>query len=228
MDARTHWGRYRSGDHGHEPATDSTAHRRRNRPSRGFARRPSTATPSSDTAIAVFLAALSLIAYVGRPRRRSLVGADVPAAAREPAADRAPPVPARGPGRLSAAVDPPRGPPRGPVPGGPRHPRRGSTPSASASTAGRRSPTALTARAPGVVFIGRAGLSEVAPTLIQTELIFVVAWLLGDATRIRRLYAGTLEERAQRERERDERPRAPSARSASGSPASCTTSSPTT
>ena len=34
----------------------------------------------------------------------------------------------------------------------------------------------------------------------------MVAWLLGDATRIRRLYAGTLEERAQRlERERDER-----------------------
>ena len=43
---------------------------------------------------------------------------------------------------------------------------------------------------------------------MQTELIFLVAWLLGDAARIRRLYAGTLEERAVRlERERDERTR---------------------
>jgi signal transduction histidine kinase len=66
--------------------------------------------------------------------------------------------------------------------------------------------TAVTAALLAVVFIGRAGLAEVALTLIQTELIFVVAWLLGDATRIRRLYAATLEERAQRlERERDER-----------------------
>jgi signal transduction histidine kinase len=66
--------------------------------------------------------------------------------------------------------------------------------------------TAITAALLAVVFIGRAGLAEVALTLIQTELIFVVAWLLGDATRIRRLYAGTLEERAERlERERDER-----------------------
>ena len=56
------------------------------------------------------------------------------------------------------------------------------------------------------MFVGRAGIAEVALSLIQTELIFIVAWLLGDATRIRRLYAGTLEERAQRlERERDER-----------------------
>ena len=66
--------------------------------------------------------------------------------------------------------------------------------------------TAVTAVLLAVVFIGRAGLAEVALALIQTELIIVVAWLLGDATRIRRLYAATLEERAQRlERERDER-----------------------
>jgi signal transduction histidine kinase len=66
--------------------------------------------------------------------------------------------------------------------------------------------TAVTAALLAIVFIGRAGVAEVALTLIQTELIFVVAWLLGDATRIRRLYADTLEERAQRlERERDER-----------------------
>ena len=66
--------------------------------------------------------------------------------------------------------------------------------------------TAVTAALLAIVFVGRAGIAEVALSLIQTELIFVVAWLLGDATRIRRLYAGTLEERAQRlERERDER-----------------------
>ena len=66
--------------------------------------------------------------------------------------------------------------------------------------------TAATAALLAIVFVGRAGIAEVALILIQTELIFVVAWLLGDATRIRRLYAGTLEERAQRlERERDER-----------------------
>ncbi len=56
-----------------------------------------------------------------------------------------------------------------------------------------------------MVFIGRAGIGAVLGSLIQTELIFLVAWLLGDASRIRGLYAGTLEERAQRlERERDE------------------------
>ena len=56
------------------------------------------------------------------------------------------------------------------------------------------------------MFVGRAGIARGRRlTLIQTELILLVAWLLGDATRIRRLYAGTLEERAQRlERERDE------------------------
>ncbi len=66
--------------------------------------------------------------------------------------------------------------------------------------------TTLTAALLAFVFVGRAGIAEVALSLIQTELILIVAWLLGDATRIRRLYASTLEERAQRlERERDER-----------------------
>jgi len=66
--------------------------------------------------------------------------------------------------------------------------------------------TTLTAAFLAIVFVGRAGIAEVALSLIQTELILIVAWLLGDATRIRRLYAGTLEERAQQlERERDER-----------------------
>ena len=65
--------------------------------------------------------------------------------------------------------------------------------------------TAITGIAIAVVFIGRAGIGVVLASLVQTELIFLVAWLLGDAARIRRLYAGTLEERAQRlERERDE------------------------
>ena len=66
--------------------------------------------------------------------------------------------------------------------------------------------TTVLCAAIAVIFIGRAGIGAVLGSLIQTELIFIVAWLLGDAARIRRLYAGTLEERAQRlERERDER-----------------------
>ena len=65
--------------------------------------------------------------------------------------------------------------------------------------------TTITAALLAIAFVGRAGIAEVALTLIQTELILVVVWLLGDATQIRRLYAGTLEERAQRlERERDD------------------------
>jgi signal transduction histidine kinase len=65
--------------------------------------------------------------------------------------------------------------------------------------------TALTGLVLGVLLIGRAGIAEVIASLVQTELIFVVAWLLGDAARIRRLYAGSLEERAAMlERERDE------------------------
>jgi signal transduction histidine kinase len=65
--------------------------------------------------------------------------------------------------------------------------------------------TALTGAALAVGFIARAGIGVVFASLVQTELIFLVAWLLGDAARIRRLYAGTLEERARQvERERDE------------------------
>ncbi len=55
--------------------------------------------------------------------------------------------------------------------------------------------TALTGAALAVGFIARAGIGVVFASLVQTELIFLVAWLLGDAARIRRLYAGTLEER---------------------------------
>ena len=64
----------------------------------------------------------------------------------------------------------------------------------------------LTVALLAIAFIGRAGIAAVFGSLVQTELILVVAWLLGDASRIRRLYAGTLEERAlMLERERDER-----------------------
>jgi signal transduction histidine kinase len=57
--------------------------------------------------------------------------------------------------------------------------------------------TALTAVLVAVLFIGHAGLSEALQSLIQTELILGVAWLLGDASRIRRLYTIALEEQAQ-------------------------------
>jgi signal transduction histidine kinase len=66
--------------------------------------------------------------------------------------------------------------------------------------------TALAGAVLAIGFVAQAGIAAVLLSLVQTELIFVVAWLLGDAARIRRLYAGALEERAQRlERERDER-----------------------
>jgi signal transduction histidine kinase len=57
--------------------------------------------------------------------------------------------------------------------------------------------TALTAVLVGVLFVGHAGLADALQSLIQTELIVGVAWLLGDAARIRRLYTVALEERAQ-------------------------------
>jgi signal transduction histidine kinase len=57
--------------------------------------------------------------------------------------------------------------------------------------------TALTAVLIAVLFIGQAGLANALQSLIQTELILGVAWLLGDASRIRRLYAVALEEQAQ-------------------------------
>ena len=82
--------------------------------------------------------------------------------------------------------------------------------------------TALTAALLAIVFVGRAGIAEVALTLIQTELILVVAWLLGDATRIRRLYAGRWRSAPSDSSESaTSGPSAPCARSGSGSPASC-------
>ena len=88
-------------------------------------------------------------------------------------------------------------------------PRRSSwrrTPSASGSTAARRSPHGRhwAPRSPSCSS-ARAGIGAVLASLVQTELIFLVAWLVGDASRIRRLYAGTLEERAQHARARARR-----------------------
>jgi len=52
------------------------------------------------------------------------------------------------------------------------------------------------------------GLPDVLQSLIQTELVLVVAWLVGDAARIRRLYTQNLVEHARLvESEREERTR---------------------
>ena len=56
--------------------------------------------------------------------------------------------------------------------------------------------TALTAVLIGVIFVGSFGVALALQSLIQTELILGVAWLLGDASRIRRLYTIALEEQA--------------------------------
>ncbi len=45
-----------------------------------------------------------------------------------------------------------------------------------------------------VQLIAREGLPDVLQSLIQTELVFAVAWLLGIASRIRGIYTRTLEE----------------------------------
>ena len=163
-----------------------------------------------DTAIAVFLAALSLLAYlsgtpdVGLPSAvvvTLLLLESLPLVARRryPLAVM---VVISGASLIHIAITPP---------GQPLQPGLGIL--VAVYTIGERldrrtslGVTALTGALIAVLFIGRAGIAAVVGSLAQTELIFVVAWLLGDASRIRRLYAGTLEERArQLERERDER-----------------------
>jgi signal transduction histidine kinase len=68
--------------------------------------------------------------------------------------------------------------------------------------------TALTGAMVGALLIGRVGLPDVLQNLVQTELILVVAWLVGDAARIRGLYTESLIEHARLvESERDERTR---------------------
>ncbi|HEV8282195.1 MAG TPA: histidine kinase [Candidatus Limnocylindrales bacterium] len=54
--------------------------------------------------------------------------------------------------------------------------------------------TLLTGAIVAVLFLSRAGILIVLQSLIQTELILGVAWLVGDAARIRRLYEASLEE----------------------------------
>ena len=67
--------------------------------------------------------------------------------------------------------------------------------------------TALTATMIAVLFIGQGG-PDALQSLIQTDLILFVSWLVGDAARIRRLYAENLVEQARLvDREREERTR---------------------
>ena len=68
--------------------------------------------------------------------------------------------------------------------------------------------TALTGAIVAALIIGRGGLPAALQSLIQTELILVVAWLVGDASRIRRLYTESLVDHARLvEAERDQRTR---------------------
>jgi signal transduction histidine kinase len=68
--------------------------------------------------------------------------------------------------------------------------------------------TALTGVMIAALLIGRGSLPDVLQNLIQTELILAVAWLVGDAARIRRLYTESLVEHARLvESEREERTR---------------------
>ena len=57
-----------------------------------------------------------------------------------------------------------------------------------------------------VVLLGRGGFPTVLQSAVQTELILAVAWLVGDASRIRHLYTLAMEEQTRMlEREREER-----------------------
>ena len=68
--------------------------------------------------------------------------------------------------------------------------------------------TALTAAILAALFLGRDVSAAAVQSLIQTELILLVAWLVGDASRIRRLYTESLVEHARLvDSEREERTR---------------------
>ncbi len=163
-----------------------------------------------DTAIALFLAALSLLAYVGAAQ---YVGPLSPVTLALLLLENLPLIVRRRyPLAVLAVIAGTSIVHLGLLPAG-QSPTAGLGILVAVYTVGERvdrrtslTATTLTAALLALVFVGRAGIAAAALTLIQTELILIVAWLLGDATRIRRLYAGTLEERAQRlERERDER-----------------------
>ena len=67
--------------------------------------------------------------------------------------------------------------------------------------------TLLAATIIAVLFLGQGG-PDALQSLLQTDLILFVAWLVGDAARIRQLYTENLAERARLvEREREERTR---------------------
>lgn len=68
--------------------------------------------------------------------------------------------------------------------------------------------SALGATILGVLIVSGGGLPDALQSVIQTEFIFAVAWLVGDTSRIRHLYTRSLEEQARLlGRERDERAR---------------------
>ena len=67
---------------------------------------------------------------------------------------------------------------------------------------------ALTGAIVAAQFVGRGGLPAGLQSLIQTELILAVAWLVGDVSRVRGLYTQTLELQTELlHREREERAR---------------------
>lgn len=66
----------------------------------------------------------------------------------------------------------------------------------------------LTGAIVGVIFIAKEPIPSALQALIQTEVVFGVAWLVGDGARVRGLYTRAVEERASLlERERTERAR---------------------
>ncbi|HET9757164.1 MAG TPA: histidine kinase [Candidatus Limnocylindrales bacterium] len=68
--------------------------------------------------------------------------------------------------------------------------------------------TVLAGAIVGVLLIVRGGFPAALQSIIQTELILGVAWLVGDTARVRRLFTRALEEQTRLlEREREERAR---------------------
>lgn len=66
----------------------------------------------------------------------------------------------------------------------------------------------LTGTIVAIIFVAKEPIPPALQALIQTEVVFGVAWLVGDGARIRRLYTRAVEERASLlERERTERAR---------------------
>ena len=80
------------------------------------------------------------------------------------------------------------------------------TPPASSSSGGWGSASSSASDAVAALSLRHAGLPDGLQSVIQTEILFVVAWFVGDAARIRRLYARAREERERLlEAQREER-----------------------